>query len=70
VGRGSAANSLVSFCLGITHVDPLEHNLFFERFLNRERADCPDFDLDFCWRRRDRVLESRWGAPRRRGRRA
>ena len=67
VGRGSAANSLVSFCLGITHVDPLEHKLFFERFLNRERADCPDFDLDFCWRRRDRVLEyvyERFGAER------
>ncbi|MGH7570861.1 MAG: DNA polymerase III subunit alpha [Gemmatimonadota bacterium] len=57
VGRGSAANSLVSFCLGITHVDPLKHNLFFERFLNREREDHPDFDLDFCWRRRDRVIE-------------
>jgi DNA-directed DNA polymerase III PolC len=67
VGRGSAANSLVSFCLGITHVEPLKHNLFFERFLNRERADCPDFDLDFCWRRRDRVLEyvyERFGAER------
>ena len=57
VGRGSAANSLVSFCLGITHVDPLKHNLFFERFLNREREDHPDFDLDFCWRRRDQVIE-------------
>lgn len=67
VGRGSAANSLVSFCLGITHVDPLRHKLFFERFLNRERADAPDFDLDFCWRRRDRVLEyvyERFGAER------
>jgi len=67
VGRGSAANSLVSFCLGITHVDPLRHKLFFERFLNRERADAPDFDLDFCWRRRDRVLEyvyRRFGAER------
>ncbi|HEY7472819.1 MAG TPA: DNA polymerase III subunit alpha [Gemmatimonadota bacterium] len=67
VGRGSAANSLVSFCLGITHVDPLKHKLFFERFLNRERADCPDFDLDFCWRRRDSVLEyvyERFGADR------
>ena len=67
VGRGSAANSLVSFCLGITHVDPLAHKLFFERFLNRERADAPDFDLDFCWRRRDRVLEyvyERFGAER------
>lgn len=58
VGRGSAANSLVSFCLGITHVDPLKHDLFFERFLSRERGDAPDFDLDFCWRRRDRVIEA------------
>ena len=49
------------------NVDPLEHKLFFERFLNRERADAPDFDLDFCWRRRDRVLEyvyERFGAER------
>ncbi|HUP18878.1 MAG TPA: DNA polymerase III subunit alpha, partial [Gemmatimonadota bacterium] len=57
VGRGSAANSLVSFCLGITHVDPLKHKLYFERFLSRERVEPPDFDLDFCWRRRDRVIE-------------
>ena len=67
VGRGSAANSLVSFCLGITRVDPLRHDLFFERFLSREREDPPDFDLDFCWRRRDRVIEhvyERWGAER------
>ncbi|HUP01814.1 MAG TPA: DNA polymerase III subunit alpha [Gemmatimonadota bacterium] len=67
VGRGSAANSLVSYCLGITHVDPLAHNLFFERFLNRERADPPDFDLDFCWRRRDRVIDyvyERYGPER------
>ncbi len=62
VGRGSAANSLVSFCLGITHVDPLKHRLFFERFLSRERADPPDFDLDFCWRRRDRVIERVYAA--------
>ncbi|MFN2382842.1 MAG: DNA polymerase III subunit alpha [Gemmatimonadota bacterium] len=65
VGRGSAANSLVSFCLGITHVDPLRHRLFFERFLSRERADAPDFDLDFCWRRRERVVayvSERFGA--------
>lgn len=67
VGRGSAANSLVSFCLGITHVDPLKHALFFERFLSMEREDPPDFDLDFCWRRRDRVIErvyERFGADR------
>jgi DNA polymerase III subunit alpha len=57
VGRGSAANSIVSYCLGLTHVCPLRYGLFFERFLNLERKDCPDVDLDFCWRRRDEVLE-------------
>lgn len=57
VGRGSAANSIVSYCLGLTHVCPIRYNLFFERFLNLERKDCPDVDLDFCWKRRDRVLE-------------
>ena len=57
VGRGSAANSIVSYCLGLTHVCPLKYNLFFERFLNLERKDCPDVDLDFCWKRRDKVLE-------------
>jgi DNA-directed DNA polymerase III PolC len=56
VGRGSAANSLVAYCLGITSADPLAHNLYFERFLNRSRRDCPDIDLDLCWRRRDEVL--------------
>ncbi len=56
VGRGSAANSIVSYCLGLTHVCPIRHNLFFERFLHLERKDCPDVDLDFCWRRRDEVL--------------
>ena len=57
VGRGSAANSIVSYCLGLTHVCPLKHHLFFERFLHLERKDCPDVDLDFCWRRRDEILE-------------
>ncbi len=57
VGRGSAANSIVSYCLGLTHVCPIRHNLFFERFLHLERKDCPDVDLDFCWRRRDEMLE-------------
>jgi len=56
VGRGSAANSIVSYCLGLTHVCPIKHKLFFERFLNLERKDCPDVDLDFCWKRRDEVL--------------
>jgi DNA polymerase III subunit alpha len=54
--RGSVANSLVAFCAGITTVDPIEHDLLFERFLNPARANPPDIDLDFCSRRRDRVL--------------
>lgn len=57
LGRGSAANSLVSFCLDITHVNPMEHNLFFERFLNLERATPPDFDLDFGTDDREAVLD-------------
>ncbi|MGD9898264.1 MAG: DNA polymerase III subunit alpha [Calditrichaceae bacterium] len=56
VGRGSAADSLVSYALEITQVDPIRHNLYFERFLNPERADPPDIDLDICWKNRDRVL--------------
>lgn len=55
-GRGSAAGSLVAYCLGITNIDPLEHNLFFERFLNRERRNLPDIDLDFCYQRREEVV--------------
>ena len=55
--RGSVANSLVAYCIGITAVDPLLHDLLFERFLNPARADVPDIDLDFCSRRRDEVLE-------------
>ncbi|NLN94035.1 MAG: DNA polymerase III subunit alpha [Candidatus Hydrogenedens sp.] len=55
-GRGSAANSLVAHALGITRVDPLRYNLYFERFLNRSRTDCPDIDLDLCWRGRDQVI--------------
>jgi error-prone DNA polymerase len=57
VGRGSAANSLVCYCLGITEIDPLAHNLYFERFLSPERTDCPDIDLDFPWNQRDAVVE-------------
>ena len=45
--RGSAAGSIVAYCLGITHLDPLEHNLIFERFLNPDRISMPDIDLDF-----------------------
>jgi DNA-directed DNA polymerase III PolC len=55
--RGSAANSLVAYCMGITAVDPLEHGLLFERFLSPARSDPPDIDLDLCSRRRDEVLE-------------
>jgi DNA-directed DNA polymerase III PolC len=56
IGRGSAAGSIVSYCLGITHVDPIRHNLYFERFLNPERRTPPDIDLDFSWKRRDEML--------------
>jgi error-prone DNA polymerase len=55
-GRGSVANSIVSYCLGITHVEPLGAGLLFERFLNPERKDPPDIDLDFPWDERDHVL--------------
>jgi DNA polymerase-3 subunit alpha len=55
--RGSVANSLTAYAVGITNVDPLEHELLFERFLNPERADLPDIDLDFCSRRRDELLD-------------
>lgn len=57
VGRGSAANSLVCRALNITEVDPITHNLYFERFLNPERTDYPDIDIDFPWNRRDEILE-------------
>src|SRR6266567_3085442 len=55
-GRGSAAGSLVSYSLRITNLDPLEHELFFERFLNPERISMPDIDMDFCMNRRDEVI--------------
>ncbi|MBI4464180.1 MAG: DNA polymerase III subunit alpha [Acidobacteria bacterium] len=55
-GRGSAAGSLVSYALGITDIDPLQHNLLFERFLNPERISLPDIDIDFCMNRRDEVI--------------
>jgi len=57
VGRGSAADSLVAYVLGITQADPIRHNLYFERFLNPKRSDPPDIDLDICWKNRDRVLK-------------
>jgi DNA polymerase III subunit alpha len=56
-GRGSAAGSLVAYALRITDVDPLEHDLLFERFLNPERVSMPDIDIDFCQRRRDEVID-------------
>lgn len=56
-GRGSAAASIVSYCLGITHVDPVRHRLVFERFLNPGRHDPPDIDIDFPWDERDAVLD-------------
>ena len=57
IGRGSAANSLVAYCLGLTQVDPLKHNLYFERFLNRGRTSPPDVDLDFSWKERDEIVK-------------
>ncbi len=57
IGRGSAANSLVSYCLGFTEIDPIKHNLYFERFLNRARTSPPDVDLDFSWRERDEIVK-------------
>jgi DNA polymerase-3 subunit alpha len=56
-GRGSGAGSLVAYSLGITDLDPIEHDLLFERFLNPERVSMPDFDVDFCMDGRDRVIE-------------
>jgi DNA polymerase III subunit alpha len=56
-GRGSAAGSLVSYCLDITTVDPLKYNLIFERFLNPDRISMPDFDIDFCVKGRDKVID-------------
>jgi DNA-directed DNA polymerase III PolC len=57
VGRGSGANSIVSYCLGITDICPIELNLYFERFLNENRKSPPDFDIDWSWRERDFILE-------------
>jgi error-prone DNA polymerase len=56
-GRGSAAASIISYCLEITHVDPIRHNLFFDRFLNPGRVDPPDIDVDFAWDERDDVMD-------------
>lgn len=56
-GRGSAAGSLVSYCLGITDIDPIRYSLLFERFLNPERVSMPDIDVDFCYERRQEVID-------------
>ncbi|MEA5051314.1 MAG: DNA polymerase III subunit alpha [Oscillospiraceae bacterium] len=56
-GRGSGAGSLCAYCMGITGIDPLKYNLLFERFLNPERVSMPDFDIDFCYEQRPRVIE-------------
>jgi error-prone DNA polymerase len=57
VGRGSGANSVVAFCLKITNVDPIELDLYFERFINPKRTSPPDFDIDYSWKERDDVLD-------------
>ncbi len=57
VGRGSGANSVVAYCLGITNVDPIDLDLYFERFLNEERTSPPDFDIDFSWDHRDAIYD-------------
>ena len=57
VGRGSGANSIVAYCLRITDVDPIELDLYFERFINPRRSNSPDFDIDFSWNERDEVLD-------------
>lgn len=57
VGRGSGANSLVAYCLKITDVDPIELDLYFERFLNPKRSSPPDFDIDYSWKERDEVID-------------
>src|SRR6266536_4142136 len=64
IGRGSGANSIVAYCLQITDVDPLEHDLYFERFLNPYRTSPPDFDLDFSYKDRNEIYDyvfKRWG---------
>ncbi len=65
VARGSAASSIVTYCLGVSRVCPLRWGLYFERFLNEQRGDCPDIDIDICGARRDELLDyvyQRWGA--------
>ncbi len=66
-GRGSAAGSIVSYCLEITNIDPVKYNLLFERFLNPERVSMPDIDIDFCYERRQEVIDyvsSKYGSDK------
>ncbi|MCQ4987261.1 histidinol phosphatase, partial [Anaerostipes caccae] len=56
-GRGSAAGSIVSYCLEITDIEPIKYQLLFERFLNPERVSMPDIDIDFCYERRQEVID-------------
>lgn len=56
-GRGSGAGSIAAYCVGITNIDPIRYNLLFERFLNPERVSMPDFDIDFCYERRQEVID-------------
>ncbi len=56
-GRGSGAGSMAAYCIGITDIDPIKYNLIFERFLNPERISMPDFDVDFCYERRQEVID-------------
>jgi DNA polymerase-3 subunit alpha len=65
-GRGSAAGSLVAYCMRITDIDPMQFDLLFERFLNPERVSLPDIDIDFCFRKRERVIDyvtEKYGRP-------
>jgi DNA polymerase-3 subunit alpha len=57
VGRGSGANSIIAYCLKITNVDPIDLNLYFERFINPRRSSPPDFDIDYSWKERDEVID-------------
>ena len=66
-GRGSGAGSIAAYCIGITDIDPMKYDLIFERFLNPERVSMPDFDIDFCYERRQEVIDyvtEKYGADR------
>jgi DNA polymerase III alpha subunit len=66
IGRGSGANSIISYCLGITNICPLELDLYFERFLNLNRKSPPDFDIDWSWKEgyHSRIHFNRYGRDR------